>query len=450
MIFSYILYIIKHHEIYTKMKIKDAINAANGREEREFTETPSKKKELNSFFENKVGITIDTQRIHDNALKNVETSKWNKMLNKASDEVKEVKKEVKKLRNSVKDEKLENIHLKGLVNSAKKDALIRSYNYYHLRDKELQMRDSLVKVYNYTYYRKESLKLKDELNQLKDYINFKQFRELQRRNDYYNDRRINTFFSNKSSRDEHLKKNVARLPEVIKYSKINNELIIGESTVKIPEGSSLEGIELFIRSLFPNAEYTLVYVDAASSVRNAEDEPQTAPESNDTDTEEGAKNDEGDQDENTNRESDSVNKNSVTVSEKFADLLTQYCDYLIKDSDLIKFTSENKDDLPEVFVDIVENLKYGSLTTEYYNSIKDKFEEACKKENVKIPNFKLLVTDSKVLTKRDLQKKIGNVATKKVFDSVPGVPEKFIYSNKKLRLDNEVMLKGGTFVYAVF
>jgi hypothetical protein len=432
------------------MKIKDAINAANGREEREFTETPSKKKELNSFFENKVGITIDTQRIHDNALKNVETSKWNKMLNKASDEVKEVKKEVKKLRNSVKDEKLENIHLKGLVNSAKKDALIRSYNYYHLRDKELQMRDSLVKVYNYTYYRKESLKLKDELNQLKDYINFKQFRELQRRNDYYNDQRINTFFSNKSSRDEHLKKNVASLPEVIKYSKINNELIIGESTVKIPEGSSLEGIELFIRSLFPNAEYTLVYVDAASSVRNAEDEPQTAPESNDTDTEEGAKNDEGDQNENTNRESDSVNKNSVTVSEKFADLLTQYCDYLIKDSDLIKFVTENRDDLPEVFVDIVENLKYGSLTVEYYNSIKDKFEEACKKENVKIPNFKLLVSDSKVLTKRDLQKKIGNVATKKVFDSVPGVPEKFIYSNKKLRLDNEVMLKGGTFVYAVF
>lgn len=432
------------------MKIKDAINAANGREEREFTETPSKKKELNSFFENKVGITIDTQRIHDNALKNVETSKWNKMLNKASDEVKEVKKEVKKLRNSVKDEKLENIHLKGLVNSAKKDALIRSYNYYHLRDKELQIRDSLVKVYNYTYYRKESLKLKDELKQLKDYINFKQFRELQRRNDYYNDRRINTFFSNKSSRDEHLKKNVARLPEVIKYSKINNELIIGESTVKIPEGSSLEGIELFIRSLFPNAEYTLVYVDAASSVRNAEDEPQTAPESNDTDTEEGAKNDEGDQNENTNRESDSVNKNSVTVSEKFADLLTQYCDYLIKDSDLIKFVTENRDDLPEVFVDIVENLKYGSLTVEYYKSIKDKFEEACKKENVKIPNFKLLVSDSKVLTKRDLQKKIGNVATKKVFDSVPGVPEKFIYSNKKLRLDNEVMLKGGTFVYAVF
>lgn len=432
------------------MKIKDAINAANGREEREFTETPSKKKELNSFFENKVGITIDTQRIHDNALRNVETSKWNKMLNKSSDEIKEVKKEVEKLRNSIKDEKLENIHLKGLVNSAKKDALIRSYNYYHLRDKESKMRDSLVKVYNYTYYRKESLKLKDELNQLKDYINFKQFRELQRRNDYYNDRRINTFFSNKSSRDEHLKKNVARLPEVIKYSKINNELIIGESTVKIPEGSSLEGIELFIRSLFPNAEYTLVYVDAASSVRNADGEPQTAPESNDSDTEEGAKNDEGDQDENTNRESDSVNKNLVTVSEKFADLLTQYCDYLIKDSDLIKFTSENKEDLPDVFVDVVENLKYGSLTTEHYNSIKDKFEEACKKENVKIPNFKLLVSDSKVLTKRDLQKKIGNVATKKVFDSVPGVPEKFIYSNKKLHLDNEVPLKGGTFVYAVF
>jgi hypothetical protein len=432
------------------MKIKDAINAATGKEEREFVETPSKKKELNNFFENKVGIKIDVQRIHDNALKNVETSKWHKMLSKVTDEVKEAKEEVKKMRNIVRDTKLENVHLTCLVNSAKKDALIRSYNYYHLRDKESQKKDSLVKIYNYSYYRNETIKLKDELNQLKDYIKFKQFRDSQRRNDYYNDRRINTFFSNKSSRDEHLKKNVARLPEVIKYSKINNELIIGESTVKIPEGSSLEGVELFIRSLFPNAEYTLVYVDSASTVRNADDEPQTPPESNDIDDEEGDKDDKEDQNESTNRESDSVNKNSVTVSEKFADLLTQYCDYLIKDSDLIKFTSENKDDLPEVFVDIVENLKYGSLTTEYYNSIKDKFEEACKKENVKIPNFKLLVSDSKVLTKRDLQKKIGNVATKKVFDSVPGVPEKFIYSNKKLRLENEVTLKGGTFVYAVF